>query len=119
MVEKQVYKYKISFLLKIVISIIKFKLHSIWLRVISPTPWYRALIISSWIKYKESPLFRYRWIEFSREMAAELYSYQEHKLFMSKVKEDKKLMKKILWNPYSILNEDTEDDFMLRRNIKF
>lgn len=83
------------------------------------TPWYRAYVLASWNKYKESDLYRFRWIEFSEVMAAELYTYQDHKLFMYMVKNDKKLMRKILLTPYSILNDVSLDDEYIRSHVVF
>lgn len=94
-------------------------LRMLWLLLVCKTPWYRALVTSAWNKYKESELFRLRWIEFSQKTAAELYTLHEHRHFVSKVKEDKELMKQIWLHPYSILNEGTEWDYELRKCIKF
>lgn len=108
---------KTTFIMKVIYHLIKNRLEIIWLLLIHNTPWYQAFIISVWNKYKESELYRLRWIEFSPEQSAELYSYKEHKLFAHHVKQDKKLMLKIIFMPYSILNNITIDDYLIRSHV--
>lgn len=94
------------------------KLKLLWLILICRSPWYSALILSTWNMYKKSNLFRQRWIEFNQRTAVELYTLNEHHFFIDKVKKDKELMKKIIFHPFQVLNEDTAYDFELRQFIK-
>ena len=89
----------------------------VFLYLIHWTPWYRAFIMSVWNRYRASELYRLRWVEFSEEMAAELYTYKEHKLFAHFVRKDKMLMLKILLTPYTILDNTSIDDDMVRSHI--
>lgn len=104
--------------LQLLFLMVRNKILVMWLTIYSKTPWYQAIVLSAWCKYKESDLYRQRWIEFNRPMAAELYSMKEHLFFVCMVKLDKELMKKIKWSPYSILRKCTEEDDELRQYIK-
>ncbi len=96
------------------------KIKIFFLIIYSKTPWYTALILSAWWKYKESELFRKRWIEFNQIEAAKLYTMEEHIHFTNKVREDKKLIKRIVWSPFSVIREKyTEDDEELRQYVEF
>jgi hypothetical protein len=106
-------------LLQLFLKLIKQRIKIWYLLFIYKLPWPNAISLAAWVKYKESPLFRNRWIEFSREMAAKLYTYEEHKYFIELVKRDKQLMNKIIFRPYSILSDISEDDFRLRQEVKF
>lgn len=98
--------------LKLLFARIKFEIKILWLQIYSKTPWYSALVLSAWWKYKESNLFRQRWINFNETEAAKMYLLKEHRYFIYKVKQDKELMKRIRWNPLSVINEkaDEKDD---------
>lgn len=106
-------------LLQLVLKLIKQRIKIWYLIFIYKLPWSNAISLAAWVKYKESPLFRNRWVEFSRAMAAHLYTYEEHKYFVTLVKKDKQLMKKIIFKPYSILHDISEDDYRLRQEVKF
>lgn len=103
---------------KDIILEIKYELQIFWLNVFALTPWHKAIVLSAWWKYKESELFRQRWISFSRETAAQLYTFKEHMHFVDKVKSDKVLMKRIWLHPYQVINEKISiDDENLRQFI--
>jgi len=116
---KTLRKSKIFNLFLIIIVMVINRLRILKLLIISETPWFRALQMTAWNLYKQSELFRQRWIEFSPTMAAKLYSIKEHMFFIEKVKQDKELVKKILYHPYQILNDETEYDYELRMCVKF
>jgi hypothetical protein len=75
--------------------------------MVSKLPQYKAFVLATWFEYKHSELFRQRWLAFNQIEAAKLYRYTEHKHFQDKVLKNKDLMNKILWHPYTILNEAT------------
>lgn len=104
-------------MLKMIYRLIKYNVELVLLLIIHWTPWYKAFIMSVWNKYKGSELYRLRWIEFSEEMAAELYTYKEHKLFAYYVRHDVKLMLKILFTPYSILDTTSIEDDIVRSHV--
>lgn len=88
----------------------KKKIETFILYLASKLPQYKAFVVATWFEYKHSELFRQRWITFNQIEAAKLYRFTEHKHFQTKVLENKKLMKQIVYHPYTILNEVTDWD---------
>lgn len=82
---------------------------SYWFHVFvwSKTPWWEAYARASWKKYTETSLYRDRFIEFGEEYAFSAYFGEgaakgDGPHFKRKVREDKALMAKIVFAPYSI-----------------
>ena len=69
------------------------------------TPWYRAYLIAATKKYRESPLWRMRMIEFGEEFANKSFitnMTSELPLFKWKVRKDIGTLTRIVLAPYSI-----------------
>jgi len=69
------------------------------------SPWYKAYLIAATKKYQESPLYRYRMIEFDEDFAKNMFITNlrtELPLFKWQVRKDKMLMLRIALLPYSI-----------------
>lgn len=92
------------------IKLLKTKITTLILFMVSQLPQYRAFVVSTWFEYKHSELFRQRWLAFNQIEAAKLYRFTEHKYFQDKVLKNKELMNQIIWHPYTILNEVTDWD---------
>ncbi len=69
------------------------------------TPWYRAYLIAATSKYKNSPLWRNRAIEFGETYANESFVTNlrsELPLFKWLVRKDKRMLARIVLAPYSV-----------------
>lgn len=92
------------------IKLLKMRITTLILLVVSQLPQYRAFVLATWFEYKHSELFRQRWLAFNQIEATKLYRFTEHKHFQDKVLKNKELMNQIIWHPYTILNEVTDWD---------
>lgn len=69
------------------------------------TPWYRAYLVAATKKYKDSPLWRNRCVEFGEEYADKSFVTNlrtELPLFKWLVRKDKRTMARIVLAPYSV-----------------
>jgi hypothetical protein len=66
------------------------------------TPWGKAVVQLAWKMYKESELFTLRTKDFGTNMAAELLTHNEFRLFLSKALKKHRFDAKLIFTPYTI-----------------
>jgi len=91
---------------KIIFIIIKLE----FLKWFYNTTFGMAITHKAWEKYKESPLFNFRYREMGIKYAIDSFNVNEFSFFKSKVWKDSVFLKELFFHPYETLDELLDSD---------